>query len=154
MIRIIIILLLISTQAHGQPINIALKKQLDSIGIEDQRYRELITNMSPEQEDSLALYFNIPADSVRWHIVALQEQIDVQAIRKVSEIIKQYGYPGLSLVGKPTNEVAFYVIQHSNYHIAEYIPVLKKAAKKKEIPFTSYAMMLDRHLVEQRKEQI
>jgi hypothetical protein len=72
---------------------------------------------------------------------------------RVEAIIKQYGYPGKSLVGTPANEAAFYVIQHSD-HIDQYIPIIKKAAEQKELSFTLYAMMLDRSLMYNRKEQI
>jgi hypothetical protein len=57
------------------------------------------------------------------------------------------------LVGTPTNEAAFYVIQHSQ-NIDKYLPVIKEAADKKELPFKLYAMMLDRSLMDNGKEQI
>jgi hypothetical protein len=72
---------------------------------------------------------------------------------KVEEIIKLYGYPGKSLVGEPTNIAAWYVIQHSS-KIGEYLSMIEKEAKKKEIPFTYFAKMQDRFLTQQGKEQI
>jgi len=45
------------------------------------------------------------------------------------------------------------VIQHSP-KIKQYIPMVKKAAEAGELPFRLYAMMLDRQLMEEGKEQI
>ena len=53
----------------------------------------------------------------------------------------------------PTNEAAFYIIQHSKM-IDNYLPLLKEAAEKKELRFQLYAMMLDRSLMFQNKEQV
>lgn len=49
---------------------------------------------------------------------------------KVEEIIKQYGYPGKSLVGEPTNIAAWYVIQHSS-KIGDYLLMIEQEAKKR-----------------------
>ena len=71
----------------------------------------------------------------------------------MEQIIKEYGYPGISLVGPETNEAAYYVIQHST-KIDKYLSLIKKAADKKELRFTLYAQMLDRSLMYKGKEQI
>src|SRR6476620_8823033 len=57
------------------------------------------------------------------------------------------------MVGEPTNEVAWYVIQHSD-KIARYFEIIKKAGQNKEIPYRLVAMMQDRLLVEQNKKQL
>lgn len=74
-------------------------------------------------------------------------------IQKVEAIIERYGYPGKVLVGEPTNMVAFYVIQHSS-KINKYLLLFKNAAKNNDLPFPSYAMMLDRYLMEKGEEQV
>ena len=45
------------------------------------------------------------------------------------------------------------MIQHSRV-IDKYLPQIKEAAEKKELPFHLYAMMLDRSLMFQGKEQV
>ncbi|HJY11891.1 MAG TPA: DUF6624 domain-containing protein, partial [Flavobacterium sp.] len=85
-----------------------------------------------------------------WSAINKQDSINLIRIEK---IIAVYGYPGKTLVGEPTNESAWFVIQHTS-KIANYLPMIEEAAKKGEIPFTKYAMMQDRYLTQQGKEQI
>jgi hypothetical protein len=86
-------------------------------------------------------------------LMKIQTEVDSSNVKRVEAIIKQYGYPGRSLVGTPTNEAAFYVIQHSTV-IDKYLPLIEQAAVKKELPFHLYAMMKDRSLMYNKKEQI
>lgn len=58
-----------------------------------------------------------------------------------------------TLVDTPANEAAFYVIQHSN-NIPQYLPLIKQAADRGELPFRLYAMMLDRQLMNLGKPQV
>ena len=108
-----------------------LKKQLDSVMVLDQKYRA-----NPD--------FN------NW---GKQMAIDSSNMRFVEKVIKARGYPGQSMVGPKAGETAWYVIQHSN-NIAKYIDTIELAAKRKELPFRLYAMMLDRHLMQKNKPQI
>ena len=57
------------------------------------------------------------------------------------------------MVGEKTNEVAWYVIQHSK-EIPNYLKVIKKAGKKNELSMEKVAIMEDRYLLEKGKEQI
>ncbi len=102
-----------------------LKKSLDSIQVLDQKYRS--NQMTPED-------------------MGKQWQLDQQNIVYIDSVISQYGYPGKSLVGEPTNLAAWYVIQHSD-RIDDFLPQIQIAAETGEIPFRLYAMMLDRSLV-------
>lgn len=110
-----------------------LKRQLDSIMILDQKYR-YDTNVYREN----------------WK---LQNAIDSTNLVSIEKIIKEKGYPGRSLVGDGTNVAAWYVIQHSD-KIPKYLPIMKKAGKKGELPFTKVAMMEDRYLMHKGKKQI
>ncbi|MEO8255587.1 MAG: hypothetical protein ABI554_14505, partial [Flavobacterium sp.] len=65
---------------------------------------------------------------------------------------EQYLIPG-TLGQLPTNTAVFYVIQHSD-KINKYYPIIEKAGKQKELDFTYVAMMLDRKLLSENKEQI
>src|ERR1700759_4429334 len=120
-------------------INISLKKELDSMLADDQRYRELMVIQPGKERDSIAQALHIPPDDVTGHFGALQNQLDSANLRKVVQVFDQYGYPGIALVDTPTNEVAYYVIQHSN-QIARYFPVIKKAGKEKQLSYTLVAM--------------
>lgn len=137
-----------------QKVNEALKKELDEIMKVDQGYRMLFdSEITPEKREQLLTTLNIDKEEFKkkgWQMVAEHDSLNVQ---KIENIIAQYGYPGKTLVGEPTNQAAWYVIQHST-KIGKYLPLIKKAGKQKEIPFTWVAMMEDRYLMQEDKEQI
>lgn len=141
--------------ANGQPnINLALKKELDSIFREDQQYRELLfSDLIQTNPDSIAKVYGVTTNELQKYLMNKMVVADSLNLQRIEQIIKKYGYPGKSLVGEPANETAFFVIQHSQ-HIDRYLPSIKKAAGKKELKFSLYAMMLDRSLMYQGKEQI
>lgn len=135
-------------------INKLLKHKLDSIYVLDQKYREatIILN-NGGNADSIATCFHASKNGLFMFLVNEMQRVDSLNLEYVKQIYQQYGYPGKSLVGTPTNEVAWNVIQHSP-HIDQYIGVIEKAAKKKEVPNTLYCKMLDRLLMEKNEEQI
>lgn len=138
-------------------ISINLKKELDSIYTIDQKYRELLqSGILQSKQDSLAQVFNVSVDNLQDYVIKTMMQTDSSNFKRIEEIIRQYGYPGKTLVGTPTNEAAFYVIQHSpnSPNIDAYLPIIKKAAQKKELSYKLYAMMLDRSLMRNGKEQV
>lgn len=143
--------LLINAQ---QKVNEVLKKDLDDIMKVDQGYRMLFdSEITPEKKEQLLKDLNIDKEEFKkksWQLVAEHDSLNIQ---RIESIIAQYGYPGKTLVGEPTNKAAWYVIQHST-KIGKYLPLIKEAGKKKEIPFTWVAMMEDRYLMQKDKEQI
>lgn len=145
---------MLGMNGQQKKLNGGLKKELDEIMRLDQEYRMLFdTETTLEKKDELLKTLNIDKEDFKkknWMLVAQQDSIN---LHKVEKIISQYGYPGKTLVGEPTNKAVWYVIQHSN-KIGEYLPLIKEAEKKKEIPFTWVAMMEDRYLMGENKEQI
>ena len=103
-----------TSSAQGS-INAKLKKELDAIHKLDQQYRSFITNESipKKKADSLAQAFGVTRETLPALLWKKQSEIDAANLIKVKEIIQQWGYPGKSLVGSPTNEVAYRVLQHS-----------------------------------------
>jgi hypothetical protein len=135
-------------------INVSLKAQLDSILQTDQGIREINdTETSEQKKDSLALLFHQPKEFLIRQSWLFMQKIDSANLAKVEPIIAQYGYPGKTLVGEPTNLAVFYVVQHSG-KIAKYYALVEEAGKKGELPFIHVAMMLDRKLLNEHKEQI
>jgi hypothetical protein len=137
-----------------QSLNLRLKHELDSLYHVDQLYREAL--LVPEKHhlvDSLAAVHHFPVGQEQQRLIGLMMQTDSSDIKRVRTIIQRYGYPGKVLVGTPTNEAAFYVIQHSN-RIPQYLPLIKQAADRGELPFRLYAMMLDRELQQHNKAQV
>jgi len=121
----------------------------------DQKYRSLLSRINQDSsfKDSLATSFQKPSTEISYFIWTKQQSIDSSNLVYIEKIIDQYGYPGKSIVGDTTCEVAWYVIQHSP-RIEKYFPTIKEAGKKKELPFQLVAMMEDRLLMQQGKCQI
>jgi hypothetical protein len=136
-------------------IHMDLKRQLDSIWESDQKYREILSHGASDSVgvDSMSKSLHIPPAQVIGTLWKLQNAIDSSNLVFVEAILGEYGYPGKTLVGSPTDEAAWAVIQHSR-KIDQYVPVVKKASLQNELPFKFYAMMYDRYLSEHKKEQI
>jgi hypothetical protein len=151
----VLVLAVFSVNCFAQkPINIELKKQLDSILQTDQGIREFLdSEVKEERKDAIAQLLNYPRavlDKSAWLIM---RKIDSTNIEKVETLIAKYGYPGKTLVGEPENTAVFFVIQHSN-KIPKYYPLIEAAGKAGELPFKYTAMMLDRKLTGEGKEQV
>jgi hypothetical protein len=136
------------------PINVELKKQLDSILLADQGIREFgDTETSDKRKDTLALLLNYPRAVLNKNAYTISRKIDSANLEKVERIIKEYGYPGKTMVGAPANTAVFYVIQHSG-KISTYYPLIEKAGRSGELPLKYMAMMLDRKLGQEGKAQV
>jgi len=135
-------------------INVELKNELAQIDRDDQMFRELMQpNVSPEQIENVMKEKNLTKEDVTVGLSKIMNKQDEENLVKIEKIIKKYGYPGKTLVGEPENKTAWLVIQHSP-KIDQYLPIIKKAADTEELPFRLYAMMLDRQLMQENKEQI
>lgn len=146
---------LISISCFAQkPINIELKKQLDTLLQKDQGIREYFDSQVKEKrKDEIAQFLNYQRsflDKNNWKIINTIDSINLD---KVEGIIAKYGYPGKTLVGEPENTAVFFVVQHSK-QIPKYYGLIEKAGKEKELPFKYVAMMLDRKLADEGKEQV
>lgn len=136
-------------------LNLRLKHELDSLYEVDQRYRAMLfysrINRNP---DSLATALGVPKSELNATIMGQMQRTDLTNLGRMQAILQQYGYPGKSLVGTPTNQAAWNVIQHAPKTIPQYLPLVKLAAEKGELPFNRYATMLDRQLMNKGKEQL
>ncbi|HEX8504936.1 MAG TPA: DUF6624 domain-containing protein [Hymenobacter sp.] len=141
--------------AHAQKrFNAGLKRELDSLYTADQQWRSLMFDPRlNRQPDSVAMALGVKKANLPNFLALRMMRTDSANMVRVRAIIKQYGYPGKSLVGEPTNEAAWYIIQHSD-DIKRYLPLIKTAAKRGELPFRLYAQMLDRQLMRDGKEQL
>jgi len=152
--RTFILMLIAGFPAAAQNFNASLKKELDSIYVLDQKYRELLSMaQQPKKADSLAKIYHVAKENLSDHLWTLQSDVDESNMKRIEAIVRQFGYPGTSLVGSPANEAVFYVIQHSE-KIDQYLPLVEKAAKEKQLSFKLFAMMKDRSLMQNEKEQI
>ncbi|MCC2547263.1 hypothetical protein LJY25_12475 [Hymenobacter sp. BT175] len=147
----------LTTQARPQTgFDPRLRRELDSIDVEDQKYRILLMEAMGSDDspglDSLKKAAGIADAQVGPYLAEQMVKIDSANIKRVGEMIRQGGYPGKTRVGEPTNEVALLVIQHST-RIPRYLGLIEQEAAKGEVPYYLYARMLDRHLMQQGKPQ-
>lgn len=152
---LIVLLFTIHFSANAQKkINVSLKRELDSIYILDQKYREATSILnSGGNADSIAASFQTTKNGLFMFLINEMQRVDSSNFERIRLILSKYGYPGKTLVGSSSNEVAWNVIQHSP-HINKYISLIEKAAKKEELPYPLYCKMLDRLFMEEGKEQV
>lgn len=151
----IVLLFVFGFSQAQSTIDETLKKELDAIYKSDQILREYIDSETTHSRKLQILnetgYSN--DDLANGKVYKIMNTRDSINLIRIEEIIAQYGYPGKTLVGEPTNEAAWYVIQHSK-KIATYFPMIQEAGATNEIPFVKVAMMHDRMLMEEGKEQL
>ena len=141
-----------AAQTNANP---RLKHELDSLFEVDQRYRAMLFEPRlTRRPDSLAAVLGVIKQELNQAIMGQMLRTDATNLVRVQAILTQYGYPGKSLVGIPTNEAAWYVIQHAPALIPQYLPLMKAAAESGELPFSRYATMLDRQLMLEGKAQL
>lgn len=143
------------TNSENFSINIELKNKLETILLKDQGIREIVNgNLSDERKTELLTKLNLKETDIKGNKkFLLMNRIDSLNLLEVENIIKNYGYPSKSLVGKPANKAVFYVIQHSE-KIEKYLPLIRKAAENGDISKTSLALTEDRNLMYKGLEQI
>lgn len=126
-------------------LNKELIEELKEIGEKDQRYRKQMREISDK--------YGWQSNEMK-ELWKKQNELDSLNLIRIEEIIEKYGYPGKSLVGMQSN-VAFLVIQHSDIETQEkYLPILKEAADKGELRWSSLALLIDRIRVNNGEKQI
>ncbi|TDO19305.1 DUF6624 domain-containing protein [Pedobacter duraquae] len=132
----------------------ALKKRLDSILHEDQKFREYFANgIDKAKRDSLIIVYQLDSTNFFNGLNKLMIEADTSNTRLIQQIMLKYGYPGKTLVGKESSSVAWSVLQHSN-QIASYLTLVQEAARKGEVEKKYAALMEDRVLMYSGKPQI
>lgn len=128
--------------AKAQGVNFELMEELSEIGKLDQAQRREMSNYE----------WGTPAMDSLWRIQNYSDSVNTI---RIIEIIEEYGYPGKSLVGRGQMGTAFLVIQHADLEVQEkYLPVLKEAANKEELRWSSVALLIDRVNLRQGNKQI
>ncbi|WP_201977174.1 DUF6624 domain-containing protein [Hymenobacter rubidus] len=154
LLLLLLLALLPQLAAAQTTLNPRLKHELDSLYAVDQRWRSMLFDRRiSRRADSLATALGVPKDKLQSYVIGQMMKTDSANLVRVRAIVKQYGYPGKTLVGEPTNEAVWNVIQHSDA-IKQYLPIIKKAASRGELPFRLYAQMLDRQLMRDGKPQL
>ena len=136
-----------SIQSKAEPkLDRKLANQLDSIYINDQKYRLKL--------EATKKRFGSNSIEVQrlWDIIKANDSINLVV---VTRIIDERGWLGKDVIGERGNNTLFLVIQHSNLPtMLKYLPIIKVAVEKGDAKASSLALMEDRVNVFQNKKQI
>lgn len=136
-----------AVSVHGQTkFNKDLAVLLDTIYNEDQSGRLKI--------DSLQKQFGWKSEQVQSLVKTMITQDSINLTR-VKKIIDTYGWLGPDEVGKQGAQTIFLVIQHADSLTqTTYLPLMREAVKKGKAQPQHLALLEDRVLTDQGKEQI
>jgi hypothetical protein len=127
----------------------SLRQELLEMGKKDQQYRYRMMDLMKQGIGNPEVKKQFDA------ITKMIEQIDNANLKRLEEIIKEYGWPGISLVGKEAAQAAFLILQHGQLTAQrKYFPLLKEAAGKNDVPSHAVAMLEDRILMREGKQQV
>ena len=119
---------------------------LDSIYVEDQKYRQQI--------DGIEKKYGWESKEMKDHWKIINEKDSINLI-KVKSILDKYGWLGADVVGLQGNSTLFLVIQHSHQATQEkYLPMMREAVKNGKAQGSSLALLEDRVALGQGKRQI
>ena len=85
------------------------------------------------------------------------DKIDTLNLEKMKNIIKNFGWPTISLVGKKVSHLAWLLVQHADNDVEfqEYcLKLMKKEVESGEVAKNNIAFLTDRILVNKGMEQI
>jgi len=153
----ILITLFLGNIVQSQDIDYELQKELLTIQEKDQRYRGNLNKylQNPAIIDSLSKALGVSKQNLGPALWREQMKLDSLNLQSVTEIIRKRGYPGRSLVGNEAGSAAFFVLQHAPADtLKKYNPYIQKAAEQNELPRRHAAMMQDRLLMYEGREQI
>ncbi len=126
----------IETMAKASGFNAELAKELDLLSEEDQKYRRLMDEFNAKHAKNSAERQQFMLD---W------QKNDSLCLLKAEAILKQYGYPGKSLVGESRQDDIWLIIQHAPLEKQElYFPIIDAAAQKGEMRKSAWALLVDR----------
>lgn len=142
-----ILLTFAAVEVTGQSkFNKELSAQLDTVYNEDQTGRVKI--------DSLQKLYGWKSEQVQSLVKKMQIQDSINLV-KVKKIIDMYGWPGPDEVGKQGAKTIFLVVQHADSLTqVTYFPLMQEAVKKGKARPQDLALLEDRILTNQGKEQI
>ncbi len=127
-------------------LNKPLVAMLDSIYVEDQKYRLQIDEMEKK--------YGSQSKEIKDHWKIINEKDSVNLI-KVKSILDEYGWMGADVVGDRGNSTLFLVIQHADLATQEkYLPMMRVAVKNGNAQASELALLEDRVAIGQGKSQI
>lgn len=129
-----------------EKLNKPLVAMLDTIHIEDQKYRKEIDEIEQKYgRDSKEM-------KEHWKIIGEKDSLN---LIKVSAILDKYGWLGPDEVGNRGSQTLFLVIQHADIKTQKkYLPGMREAVKQKKAMPSALALLEDRVALREGRKQI
>lgn len=131
-----------------------LKKELDSIQLWNIKLDQLLLAPGLEERTELGKEFGLSPEEATSDLSEMRAQVDQWDLQYIEAIFEKNGYPGKSMVGEPTNLVAYEILKRNPQAIEKHINLIQKAAESGEIPKTKAATLEDLLLMNQNKPQL
>ncbi|MDO7846165.1 hypothetical protein Q5H92_07355 [Hymenobacter sp. M29] len=148
-------LLALPAFAQKPKLNVRLRQQLDSLDRAYRRHEQRNDAAFARAEaDSLMKPIRLPSGALAGYTgpVQWERSPDSTDLRFVAAVIRRYGFPGKSLVGRPASMVAWQVLQRTS-QTTRFLPQLRMAAEAGELPYQYYARAVDTQLMQAGKAQ-
>jgi hypothetical protein len=126
---------------------LSLSKRIDSMSVEDQKYRKLLSKIYLGQTDTTEKQF----------IKAMLKKTDSLNEIEVKNIFYTYGYPKISMVGKNSSNKFWLLVQHCDKDVSfqeQIMKAMKKLINENECSKNEYAYLTDRVMINKGKAQI
>jgi hypothetical protein len=82
-------------------------------------------------------------------------KIDLANETRVTQIIKDYGWPGAEMVGLKAAHAMWVLVQHGSPKLLKKcLPFMRQAAERNELAWSTVALSIDRDLVYDGKKQL
>lgn len=114
----------------------SIGKLLDSLHVEDQKYRVDIEKINQE--------FGRGSEEMKNHWKKISKT-DSSNLVVVEQVLEEYGWLSSEEIGHTANSTLFLVIQHSNHETQEkYLPMMRQAVKDGKANSEGLALLEDR----------
>lgn len=128
-----------------------VRRELVKMGEDDQKHRQemmvLMDRLAVSDSEKVAK---------KWRqAVERQNALDSKNRQRLDEIAKEFGWPKRSVFGEEASGVAFLIVQHAELdYQKKYLPLIKEAVARKEARQSDLALLEDRILTREGKNQI
>lgn len=127
----------------------------DTPRVQNEELRREITRMVEEDQAAREHFGEGGKAPTEAEILALRASDEARAAR-LTEILKQYGFPSAALVGKEAARSFVTMLTHSPSLELQRraLPLVERAARRGDIPVSDYAMLVDDKLGNEGKPQL
>jgi hypothetical protein len=139
----------------------SLTTEIISMGREDQDLRKRLESYPstadslPNPHTQLDQLENYSKTHPKSALIDLIRQKDREHLARLKIIVENIGWPTKNLVGEAASSYAFLILQHGDLPTQKkYFPLLEASAKRGEASLAHVALMQDRILVGEGKEQL